>query len=257
MKPTGTDWAQFCARHREMALIIAVSLPLAVSAGDVAVPHTFSAGQKALASEINENFDALEAAVNEDAQALTALAAQLDKDQSAPRGLGIVVAGQRVGSFLTGGPSDPNFGFGLSDKLVGISDTGYFFEISIGETEEGVAGMIPEGALMPPSNVYFTQFNCVGQKYLTFSYGAYGFMWRQGFVVGAIDPADAVKAYRAKGSPMTLPMLSVQSRIDATTVECTNLAIAESKRTLPLVPNDPGATGLRSEMAGPVQILPR
>lgn len=241
---------------------------IAVSAGshsgaaaEVTVPHVFAAGQKALASEVNANFSALEAGVDENARAIAELQAQVQALQSAAggvAGLSVVVAGERLGAYVTDGPGDPNFSIHSMDSagLLGVSDKGYFFEVSLGESDPGSASIVPEGALAP-ATTYYTQPNCAGTKYLAIAYGDWRFMWRQGFVVAATDPTEGVRAYRAKGMPTELSMFSYQERTSSSGAACTNLAVAAVTKSLPLLPNDPSVTGLQDEYSGNVQLLPR
>jgi hypothetical protein len=231
------------------------------AAAEVTLPHTFTAGQKALASDVNANFTALEAGVDDNARMISELQAQIQALQTATGGAGglsVIIAGQKVGAFVTDGPADPNFSIHSMDGagLLGVSDKGYFFEVSLGENDDGSPSIVPEGALAP-ATTYFTQANCAGTKYLAIPFGELRFMWRQGFVVAATDPDDTVKAYRAKGTPAELSMFSYQSRTSSSGASCTDLAVAEVLKSLPLVPNDPAVTGLQDEYAGIVQLLPR
>jgi len=230
---------------------------------EVTLPHAFTAGQKALASEVNANFSALEAGIDDNARVIADLQAQVQALQAASGGAGglsVIVAGERVGAYVTDGPGDPNFSIHSMDGagLLGVSDKGYFFEVSVGENDDGSGSpsIVPEGALAPAA-MYYTQANCVGTKYLAIPFGDLRFMWRQGFVVAAADPSDTVKAYRAKGTPTELSMFSYQSRTSSSGATCTDLAVAEVLKSLPLVPNDPSVTGLLDEYSGIVQLLPR
>jgi len=230
---------------------------------EVTLPHSFTAGQKALASEVNANFSALEAGVDDNARVIAELQAQVQALQAASggaRGLSVIVAGERLGAYVTDGPADPNFSIHSMDGagLLGVSDKGYFFEVSLGEIDDGSGSpsIVPEGALAP-ATTYYTQANCAGTKYLAIPFGDLRFMWRQGFVVAATDPNDTVKAYRAKGTPTELSMFSYQSRTSSSGATCTDLAVSEVFKSLPLVPNDPSVTGLQDEYSGVVQLLPR
>jgi hypothetical protein len=228
---------------------------------EVTLPHAFTAGQKALASEVNANFSALEAGVDDNARVIAELQAQIQALQAASGGAGglsVIIAGEKVGAFVTDGPADPNFSINSMDGggLLVVSDKGYFFEVSLGENDDGSPSIVPEGALAP-ATTYYTQPNCAGAKYLAIPFGDRRFMWRQGFVVAAADPNDTVKAYRAKGTPTELSMFSYQSRTSASGATCTDLAVSEVLKSLPLVPNDPSVTGLQDEYAGIVQLLPR
>jgi hypothetical protein len=252
-----------CLKRAVIGLVLAAASTLShnAAAGEVTIPHTFTAGQKAVASEVNANFAALEAGVDDNARTIAELKAQIQALQAvspAVGGLSVIVGGERVGAFVTDGPADPNFGISSTDGggLLAVSDTGYFFEISLGENDDGSPSIVPEGALAPAA-VYYTQPNCAGTKYLAFPYGDWRFMWRQGFVVAAADPNDTVKAYRAKGTPAELSMFSYQLRTSSSGATCTGLAVAEVLKSLPLVPNDPSVTDLQDTYAGPVQLLPR
>jgi hypothetical protein len=170
----------------------------------------------------------------------------------------VIIAGEKVGAFVTDGPADPNFSLHSMDSggLLAVSDKGYFFEVSLGENDDGSPSIVPEGALAP-ATTYYTQADCAGTKYLAIPYGDWRFMWRQGFVVAATDPTDTVKAYRAKGIPAELSMFSYHSRTSSSAGTCTNLSVAGVVKSLPLLPNDPSVTGLQDEYAGVVQLLPR
>ena len=231
------------------------------AAAEVTLPHTFIAGQKALAGEVNANFSALEAGIDDNARVIAELQAQIQALQAGSGGAGglsVIIAGEKVGAFVTDGPADPNFSISSMDSggLLVVSDKGYFFEVSLGENDDGSPSIVPEGALAP-ATTYYTQANCAGTKYLAIPYGDWRFMWRQGFVVAATDPIDTVKAYRAKGIPAELSMFSYHSRTSSSAGTCTNLAVTEVVKSLPLVPNDPSVTGLQDEYAGVVQLLPR
>ena len=231
------------------------------AAAEVTLPHTFTAGQKALAGEVNANFAALEAGIDDNARVIAELQAQLQALQAGSGGAGglsVIIAGEKVGAFVTDGPADPNFSLHSMDSggLLAVSDKGYFFEVSLGENDDGSPSIVPEGALAP-ATTYYTQADCAGTKYLAIPFGGWRFMWRQGFVVAATDPTDTVKAYRAKGIPAELSMFSYRSRTSSSAVACTNLAVAEVVKSLPLVPNDASVTGLQDEYAGVVQLLPR
>lgn len=244
-----------------LVMVAASAVSHSGATAEVTIPHAFTAGQKALASEVNANFSALEAAVDDNARVIAELQAQIQALQAASGGAGglsVIVAGERVGAYVTDGPADPNFSIHSMDVggLLGVSDKGYFFEVSLGETDPGIPSIIPEGALAP-ATTYYTQANCAGTKYLALPYGDWRFMWRQGFVVASTDPNDTVKAYRAKGTPSELSMFSVQSRTSSSGATCTDLAVAEVLKALPLVPNDPSVTGLQDEYAGIVQLMPR
>jgi len=222
---------------------------------DVAIPHTFLPGARASAAQVNANFSAVEAGIDDNARAIADLQAQIQALQAvAIGGLVVKIAGTKVGYFVTGGPDDS--AFGSYNELLAITDEGYFFGVSLGEAESGDPIVSPEGALSP-RDTYFTQPNCVGTRYLAFEYGDWTFMWKQGFVVGATRPSDAVKAYRVKGAPVSLSMFSVQSRTSTAEVSCTNLPAAKVMKSLPLVANDPSVTGLQNEYAGTIQVLPR
>ena len=184
--------------------------------------------------------------------------AELQAGSGGAGGLSVIIAGEKVGAFVTDGPADPNFSLHSMDSggLLAVSDKGYFFEVSLGENDDGSPSIVPEGALAP-ATTYYTQADCAGTKYLAIPYGGWRFMWRQGFVVAATDPTDTEKAYRAKGIPAELSMFSYHSRTSSSAVACTNLAVAEVVKSLPLVPNDASVTGLQDEYAGVVQLLPR
>lgn len=245
-------------RTREARLALAAlagCFGFATQAAEVTLPHVFSAGTPASAAQVNANFAAVEAGVDDNARAIAELRLQVQVLQSAGGGgLSVVVGGTRLGTFVTGGPDDPNFGF--YNSLLAVSDQGYFFSVSLGETDDGSAPTVPEGALAA-ADFYFTQPNCAGTRYLAFNYGDFRFMWRQGFVVASPNPSDPVKAYRAKGSPVELSMFSVQSRTSASAASCTNLGMAEVKRALAVQANDPAVTGVPSDPAGGVQLLRR
>jgi len=244
-----------------LVIVAASAVSHSGSTAEVTLPHTFTAGQKALASEVNANFSALEAGVDGNARVIAELQAQVQALQAASGGSGglsVVVAGERVGAFVTDGPADPNFSLHSMDGggLLAVSDTGYFFEVSLGENDDGSPAIVPEGALAP-ATTYYTQANCAGTGYFAIPFGGWRFMWRQGFVVAATDPNDTVKAYRAKGTPAEVSMFSYQSRTSSSAATCTNLPLAEVMKSLPLVPNDPSLTDLQDEYAGNVQLLPR
>jgi hypothetical protein len=252
-----------CLEYAAIGLVMVTASTLShnAAAGEVTIPHTFTAGQKAVASDVNANFSALEAGVDDNARTIAELRAQVQALQSvspAVGGLSVIVGGERVGAFVTDGPADPNFGISSLDGggLLAVSNKGFFFEISLGENDDGSPSIVPEGALAPAA-IYYTQPNCAGTKYLAFPYGDWQFMWRQGFVVAAADPNDTVKAYRAKGAPAELSMFSYLSRTSASGVTCTGLAVAQVLKSLPLVPNDPSVTDLQDTYSGLVQLLPR
>jgi len=231
-------------------------IAITATAQTTQVPFEFQPGTPASAAQVNANFGALEAAVDDTARAIADLRLQVQALQAAASGgLSIFVAGARVGAFVTGGPDDPNFGFDTA--LLAVSDQGYFFGVSRGEGPVGEdPPTSPEGALAT-SAIFYTQPNCLGTPYLAFPYGDFTFMWRQGFVVAAVNPNDVVKAYRVKGTPAALSMYSVKERTSAAAATCSNLQVAEVKRALPLVSNDPSVTGVQNEFAGPLQIRPR
>jgi hypothetical protein len=244
-----------------LVMVAASAVSHSGSTAEVTLPHTFTAGQKALASEVNANFSALEAGVDDNARVIAELQAQIQALQTASGGSGglsVVVAGERVGAFVTDGPADPNFSIHSMDGggLLAVSDQGYFFEVSLGENDDGSPAIVPEGALAP-ATTYYTQANCAGTKYLAIPFGDWRFMWRQGFVVAATDPNDSVKAYRAKGAPAELSMVSYQSRTSSSAATCTDLAAAEVLKSLPLAPNDPSLTDVQDGSVGIVQLLPR
>ena len=242
-----------------LVMVAASAVTHSGATAEVTIPHAFTAGQKALASEVNANFSALEAGVDDNARVIAELQAQIQALQAASGGAGglsIIVAGERVGAYVTDGPADPNFSIHSMDVggLLGVSDKGYFFEVSLGESDPGIPSTIPEGALAPAAT-YYTQPSCAGTKYLAIPFGDWRFMWRQGFVVASTDPNDPVKAYRAKGAPVELSMYSYQSRTSSSEATCTDLV--EVVKSLPLVPNDLSVTGLQDEYSGNVQLLPR
>ena len=249
------DSANFL-RRTVLGLVILAASTVSYSgvAAEVTLPHTFIAGQKALAGEVNANFSALEAGVDDNARVI----AELQAGSGGAGGLSVIIAGEKVGAFVTDGPADPNFSISSMDSggLLVVSDKGYFFEVSLGENDDGSPSIVPEGALAP-ATTYYTQANCAGTKYLAIPFGDLRFMWRQGFVVAATDPNDTVKAYRAKGTPTELSMFSYQSRTSSSGATCTDLAVSEVFKSLPLVPNDPSVTGLQDEYSGVVQLLPR
>lgn len=244
-----------------LAMVAASVVSHSGATAEVTLPHAFTAGQKALASEVNANFSALEAGVDDNARVIAELQAQIRALEAASGGAGglsVIIAGEKVGAFVTDGPADPNFSINSMDGggLLVVSDKGYFFEVSLGENDDGSPSIVPEGALAP-ATTYYTQPNCAGAKYLAIPFGDRRFMWRQGFVVAATDPNESVKAYRAKGTPAELSMFSYQSRTSSSGVTCTDLPVAEVLKSLALVPNDPSLTALQDEYTGIVQLLPR
>ena len=244
-----------------LVMVAASAVSHSGATAKVTLPHAFTAGQKALASEVNANFSALEAGVDDNARVIAELKAQIQALQAAfggAGGLSVIIAGEKVGTFVTDGPADPNFSINSLDGggLLVVSDKGYFFEVSLGENDDGSPSIVPEGALAP-ATTYYTQPNCAGTKYLAIAFNDWRFMWRQGFVVAATDPNESVKAYRAKGTPAELSMFSYQSRTSSSGVTCTDLPVAEVFKSLPLVPNDPSVTALQDEYVGIVQLLSR
>jgi hypothetical protein len=231
--------------------ILSGSIGLAVAnAAEVGIPDTFPAGGPAGASEANANFAAVESGADGSARAIPILRSDAQASKGATGGLFLAVADTVVGRGPIDAYGDLPENSLSSGHLLGLSSTGYFFGVSPG-------GVLDEGALQIV-DTYFDQENCTGNKYVAYMYVATPmFILRQGIVVGATDPGDAIHAYSAKGTPVTVSLRSSQTRATSTAVSCTNYPAGFANQAVRLVPNDEAVTGVPSHLAGPLSVVSR
>ncbi len=222
----------------------------AAHAAEGAIPDTFSASAPARVSEANANLSAVGSGADGSARALTSVRSDAQASQGATGGLFLAVADKVVGRGPIDAYGDLPENSLSSGHLLGLSSTGYFFGISPG-------GAFDEGAL-EIVDTYFDQENCTGAKYVAYlSVATPMFILRQGIVVGATDPGDAIHAYSAKGTPVTVSLRSAQKRSTSTAVSCANYPAGFANQAIRLIPNDEAVTGVPSRLAGPLSVVVR
>ena len=253
-----------------LASLIAGSAALisSASAGPVTIPNTFVAGTAAKAADVNANFSAVATAVNGSATDISNLQTAVQALQAAPAAGPVVVsvAGTAIGPLIEAEHPcvDTNFpgacgGNGIAVLTMVMSSAGFFVYLNPGQVQlSPPMTLLPEGTIAVPTQMFFDQPNCTGNRYL----GIGGYIQpklRQGLVVGAIDPADTNGSYYAKGASVPLTTASYQAVSVSgggalQTPSCTNgpSPLGSQLAFFLLTANNPATTGVPKAPSGTI-----
>ena len=277
-------------RTNSIVAVIGLLALSVASAGELEVPHTLKPFlKKGPLAKVNENFDAVEEAVNGNAADIAAL-----QDASTTSGVKVLVNGEVVGRYLDVNGNFTNVisvdginevrvaefnTMGTAAVMAIMAATGYRFSILTGDFEHPI---LREGNLKDLF-LFYEMHGCAGQPYFpvegntgyftNFEFGngrgrpAKRWTARQGFVFGAPDPMDLNKAYMVRRNSVVVE-LPIQSFSiydqNAGQVFCVPMSFLPDFNpanpldvvhpVVPVEPNDPAETGVRSDIGGPITL---